>query len=57
MALAADGCRSAQTSQIPVGVLAVIGQLHRNGAAGELNGRGQGVVGERQAGTGLGLQW
>ena len=44
-ALSGNGCGGACTRQIPVGVLAVIGQLHRNGAAGELNGRGQGVAG------------
>ena len=54
---AGDGCRSAQTSQVLEGVLAALGQLHCDATAGDLSGGGQSVAGERQAGTGLGLQW
>lgn len=42
--LAANGCRSAQTSQVLEGVLAALGQLHCDAAAGDLNGGGQSVA-------------
>ena len=45
VALAADGCRSAQTSQVLEGVLATLGQLHCDATAGDLSGGGQGVAG------------
>ena len=43
--LAANGCRSAQTSQVLEGVLAALGQLHCDVTAGDLSGGGQGVAG------------
>lgn len=55
--LAANGCRSARTSQILEGVLAALGQLHCDATAGDLSGGGQGVGGEHRTGAGLGIQW
>ena len=47
VALAADGCRSAETGNVLVGLRTTIGQFQGEGTAGNGNGGGQSVAGGR----------